>query len=133
MEIWRPRGQRAAPPAVLGFSPPRPLVGEWTTATLALILTLAVGPPPAVDHALHTASARYGVPYSQLRSVSWCESRWRPSAVGNGSYGLFQFLRGTWARTPYARRSVFDGLANALAAAWLVRRDGGWQEWSCQP
>lgn len=104
-----------------------------TTATLALTLALAFGPPPSVDHALHVASARYGVPYSELRSVSWCESRWRPNAEGAGSYGLFQFLPGTWRRTPYRARSVFDAGANALAAAWLVRRDGGWREWSCQP
>jgi len=91
------------------------------------------GVPVTVDRALHQASARYGVSYWQMRSVSFCESRWRPWAVGYGSHGLFQFLRSTWAHTPYASRNIYDPFANALAAAWLVRQDGGWQEWSCRP
>lgn len=90
-------------------------------------------PPASVERALRNAARVHGVPYSELRSVSWCESRWDPRAVGSGSYGLLQFLMSTWARTPYARRSVFDPWWNALAAAWLVRRDGGWWEWTCRP
>lgn len=90
--------------------------------------------PKRVDAAIHAASRRYGAPYLEMVAVSWCESRWFPGAVGDGSYGLFQFLKGTWARTPYARFSVFNPEANALAAAWLWRADGGsWREWTCQP
>ena len=62
--------------------------------------TAAHGPSARVDYALKLASKTYGVPYGQARAVSYCESRWYPGAVGNGSYGLFQFLRGTWANTP---------------------------------
>ncbi len=91
------------------------------------------GPSRVVDRALHAASARYHVSYWEMRTVSYCESRWHPWSVGSGSYGLFQFLPSTFAHTPYGRRSIFDPYANALAAAWLVRHDGGWSEWTCRP
>lgn len=102
-------------------------------AELAKASPARTGPPPAVERALRVASHRYGVPYWQMRSVSWCESRWNPRAVGSGSLGLFQFLPSTFAHTPYRRMSIFDPTANALAAAWLVRHDGGWREWTCRP
>ena len=94
------------------------------------------GPPARVEYALRLAAAAYPVPYAELRAVSWCESRWTPSAVnggGSGSSGLFQFLPSTWAHTPYGRFSIFDPVANALAAAWLVVQDHGWREWTCKP
>ena len=104
-----------------------------TVVPVARTGTLHRGVPATVDRALHQASARYGVSYWEMRTVSFCESRWNPRAVGNGSLGLFQFLPSTWAHTPYAARSVFDPYANAAAAAWLVRKDGGWREWTCRP
>jgi soluble lytic murein transglycosylase-like protein len=58
------------------------------------------GVPRTVDRALHHASVKYGVPYREMRSVAWCESRWNPRAVGSGSYGLLQFIRSTWNSTP---------------------------------
>jgi soluble lytic murein transglycosylase-like protein len=91
------------------------------------------GVPRTVDRALHHASSKYGVPYWEMRSVAWCESRWNPRAVGSGSYGLMQFIRSTWSATPYARRDIFDPWWNALAAAWLVRQSGGWSHWTCKP
>jgi soluble lytic murein transglycosylase-like protein len=51
----------------------------------------------------------------------------------SGASGLFQFLPSTWQRTPFRMLDVFDAYSNALAAAWLVRQDGGWREWSCRP
>jgi soluble lytic murein transglycosylase-like protein len=96
----------------------------------------AAAPSPVVERALRNAARVHRVPYWQLRSVSYCESRWNPLAVnggGSGSSGLFQFLPSTYARTPYGRHSIFSAWWNALAAAWLVRRDGGWSEWTCRP
>jgi len=42
--------------------------------------------------------------------------------------GLFQFLPGTWATTPWAGYSIYDPVANANAAAWMwsVGRRGEW-------
>ena len=118
-------------------------MSDERTATTLLSLALVAGclatkaaaanPSPPVEHALRTAAAVHGVPYPELRAVSWCESRWNPRAIGTVARGLFQFLPTTFARTPYARRSILDPLANALATAWLVVQDGGWLEWDCQP
>lgn len=84
-----------------------------------------------VAYALRLASAAYGVPYSQLSAVAWCESNHDPSAV-NGQYrGLFQegpmFERG-----PFAGFSPWDPVPNALMAAYTVSREG-WQQWECRP
>ena len=91
-------------------------------------------PSAGVDLALRHASKMYGVSYWEMRAVSFCESRWNPNAVGNGSHGLFQFLRSTWAHTPFASKNIYSAWWNAHAAAWLWRHDGGsWREWTCRP
>jgi len=72
-------------------------------------------------------------------AVSWalrvarCESGYNPNAVNasSGAAGLFQFLRSTWAGTPYAASSPFDPVANARAAAWLYVH-GGPGNWQCK-
>ena len=82
---------------------------------------------PTVTYALHLASAVTGVPYSQLWSVSRCESGHYPFAA-NGRYkGIFQL---GWAPFGF---SPFDPVANALSAAVTVERDGGWRQWECKP
>lgn len=88
-----------------------------------------------VDHAIHLAAALYGVPVSELQRVGTCESHLTPSSKNTSSTasGLFQFLDSTWARAGVPGFSVFDPYANAIAAARLVRSDGSWREWSCQP
>ena len=66
-------------------------------------------------------------------NVAYCESRYHPNSVNSssGAAGLFQFLPSTWAFTPYAKYSPFDPKYNALAAAWLYKRDGP-SQWVCQ-
>ena len=96
--------------------------------------TTRPSPPPAVERALRLAGAAYGVPYRELAAVAWCESRYAVRAVGKaGDSGLFQFLASTWRGTPFRGFSRFDPVANSLAAAWLVSRDGSWRQWTCQP
>jgi hypothetical protein len=50
------------------------------------------------------------------------ESHWNAAAVNprSGASGLGQFLRSTWATTPYAARSVFDPYANHAAVCWML-------------
>jgi hypothetical protein len=82
---------------------------------------------PTVDYALRLAHAVSGVPLAELRTVSWCESRFDPFAQ-NGKYlGIFQL---GWA--PFGL-SPFDPIANALSAALTVKHDGGWRQWECSP
>ena len=110
-------------------------------ALLAVVVVVAARasratPEPAAS-AIRAASIAYGVPRGEMIAVSYCETGgdFNPRSLNrsSGAAGLFQFLRATWARTPYRGFDRFDAYANALAAAWLVRKDGGWREWTCRP
>jgi soluble lytic murein transglycosylase-like protein len=65
--------------------------------------------------------------------IAYCESRYHPNSVNSssGASGLFQFMPGTWAGTPWANQSPFDPVANAQAAAWLYSHYGPGR-WSCK-
>jgi hypothetical protein len=93
-------------------------------------------PRREVAYALRVASAAYGVPYRELRAVAACETggTFSPLAynASSGAAGLLQFLASTWERTPFARFSRFDPVANALAAADIVAEEG-WMQWTCRP
>lgn len=82
---------------------------------------------------IYAAAAAYGQSGDDMLRVAICESGLDPNNVTPpyDASGLFQFLPGTWASTPYAGYSVFDPVANANAAAWMwaVGRRG---EWVCQ-
>jgi soluble lytic murein transglycosylase-like protein len=94
-----------------------------------------------VNYALRLAAASYPVPLAELRAVARCESGLDPFNVNPSSRasGLFQFLPSTWAgrwggyRYHQLGFSVFDPVANALAAAQVVTRDGSWRQWVCRP
>lgn len=104
---------------------------------------------PTVDYALRLAAAAFGDPRAvdravtlgELRAVARCESTFDPFNVNasSGASGLFQFLRSTWTGAWGAQRfhalgfSVLDPVANALAAAQTVARDGDWGQWVCKP
>jgi hypothetical protein len=91
---------------------------------------------PDTLHAIALAAVTYGISMNDMVRVAQCESGLDPGLAPNSATatGLFQFLvPSTWSRTPYARFSPYDAVANALAAAWLVKEDGGWREWTCQP
>ncbi|HEY8447990.1 MAG TPA: SH3 domain-containing protein [Thermomicrobiales bacterium] len=83
---------------------------------------------------IYAAADRYGQPREDMLRVARCESGLNPNAVGAAPYyasGLFQFLRSTWATTPYANEDIFDPVANANAAAWMWSV-GRRNEWVCQ-
>ncbi len=86
-----------------------------------------------ITQIIFAAADRYGQPREDMLRVAQCESNLDPNAVNGpgGSYGLFQFLPGTWATTPYASYDIFDPWASANAAGWMwsVGRRG---EWVCQ-
>lgn len=82
---------------------------------------------------IYNAAAIYGQSGGDLLRVAQCESGLNPNAVNgsSGASGLFQFMPGTWATTPYAGQDIFDPVANAEAAAWMWA-NGRRGEWSCQ-
>jgi len=88
------------------------------------------------DYAIRLAASTFGVDESQMRAVASCETggTFSPAAynAGSGASGLFQFLGSTWRSQGLAGFSVWDPVANALAAARIVAREG-WGQWSCQP
>ena len=95
-----------------------------------------------VEYALRLAAAAFpNVPLSELRAVARCESGFDPHNrnLSSTASGLFQFLdstwRGAWGAASFHRLgfSVYDPVANALAAAQVVARDGGWRQWACAP
>jgi hypothetical protein len=79
------------------------------------------------------AARRHDQPAADMVRVGRCESNLDPRALNpSGPYhGLFQFLRSTWASTPYAERDIYDPVANASAAAWMWQQ-GRRGEWACQ-
>jgi hypothetical protein len=82
---------------------------------------------------IEEAARRHDQPATDLLRVGRCESNLDPGAFNpSGPYhGLFQFLRSTWASTPYAERDIYDPAANANAAAWMWQQ-GRRGEWACQ-
>lgn len=82
---------------------------------------------------IREAARAFDQPEEDLLRVGRCESNLDPRAVNpDGPYfGLFQFLRSTWAGTPFADRDIFDPVANANAAAWMWQQ-GRRSEWVCQ-
>jgi hypothetical protein len=79
---------------------------------------------------IYAAADRYGQSRQAMLQVARCESVLDPYAVNPSSNasGLFQFLPGTWATTPYAAENIFDPVASANAAGWMwsVGRRGEW-------
>jgi hypothetical protein len=82
---------------------------------------------PTVDYAYRLAARVSGVPEWQLRRVGHCESTDNPRAANGRQLGLFQL---GW--SPFGF-SPFDPIASALSAAFTVRHDGSWRQWTCKP
>lgn len=90
---------------------------------------------PTVQYAIRLASDLFGVPEHELRSVASCESPGLSPFLVNrssGASGVLQFLPSTWRNQGVPRFSVFDPVANVLAGARIVAREG-WRQWSCRP
>jgi uncharacterized protein YraI len=82
---------------------------------------------------IYAAADRYGQSREDMLRVARCESNLDPYNVTPpySASGLFQFLPGTWASTPYAGEDIFDPVANANAAGWMWSV-GRRNEWVCQ-
>ncbi len=82
---------------------------------------------PTVALAVAYARAVYGI--DQGRRVH-CESTDNVYASNGSHFGILQFAPSTWRTTPFARFSIYDPVAQALAGGWMVRA-GRSSEWSC--
>jgi uncharacterized protein YraI len=81
---------------------------------------------------IYAAAAYYGQSGDAMLQVAICESGLDPYNVTPpySASGLFQFLPGTWATTPYAGASIFDPVASAFATGWMWA-NGRRGEWVC--
>ncbi len=66
---------------------------------------------------IHEAADRHNQPRDDMLRVARCESNLDPRAINGpgNTHGLFQFLPGTFATTPYAEYDIYDPWANANA------------------
>jgi hypothetical protein len=105
-------------------------------AEAARIAALSNHPPPPdyIAKIISDAFSPLGPAAVQWAfNVAYCESRYHPNSINtsSGASGLFQFMPGTWAGSPWHAQSPFDPVANAQAAAWLYHTYGP-QRWTCQ-
>jgi hypothetical protein len=82
---------------------------------------------------ISSAAKKYGQSESAMVRVARCESNLDPCAVNRSGpyYGLFQFLKSTWSKTPYGDQSIYDPKAQAMAAGWMWK-EGRKNEWACK-
>lgn len=82
---------------------------------------------------ISNAAKKYGQNKNAMVRVARCESNLDPCAVNRAGpyYGLFQFLKSTWSKTPYGDQSIYDPKAQAMAAAWMWK-EGRKNEWACK-
>ena len=80
---------------------------------------------------IRRAAARFGQPRSQAYAIAYRESRynWRVTNSSSGAAGLYQFMPGTWAHTPYRHYSPYSPKWAALAAMWMWHH-GGYSHWA---
>lgn len=112
---------------VVGPAYGHPMPKRTAKAELYFAHRCADSPTSAVLACIHRAAIHYGVSYQDGKYVANRESRFNPKICniqGSGACGLFQFMPGTWASTPYAGFSVFSAKHNALGWAWLWSRGG---------
>ncbi|MFT4037068.1 MAG: transglycosylase SLT domain-containing protein [Thermomicrobiales bacterium] len=79
------------------------------------------------------AAKKYGQSESAMVRVARCESVLDHCAYNSSGpyYGLYQFLKSTWSKTPWGDQSIWDPEAQAMAAAWMWS-EGRKNEWACK-
>lgn len=92
---------------------------------------------PTVREAAELAGRALHVDADAMLRVGECETGGTldPYAhnPSSGAEGWLQFLASTWAHTPFAAWPRTNPYAQALAAAQIVRADGGYGQWTCRP
>ena len=80
---------------------------------------------------IRRAAEHYGQSRRQAYAIAYRESRynWKVTNPSSGTAGLYQFARGTWESTPYARYSPYHPRWASLAAMWMWKH-GMQSHWS---
>lgn len=112
--------------------PPAPVVLGSSFSTK---IEVAKQEPLDIEATIRSAAAEFGVDADELVRVAFCESSFRPLAVGRAQeIGVLQFLPRTFEanarRLGYTIADITDVRAQARVAAEMWSRDQAWQ-WSC--
>ena len=115
------------------------LASQQVAAPVAEIRRVGTRTPSGsaeIEAIIRDAAAAQGADAGQLLRVAYCESRYNPGAYNaSGASGLFQFLPSTWAansvRAGFSGASVWDPVASANVAAWMIAR-GQAAQWVCR-
>jgi soluble lytic murein transglycosylase-like protein len=127
-------------PSTTASAPSTSLAAPTTIPTTTTTTPAAPRPAikPAVERWRPQVSAAFPADLVEdALVIMQCESGGDPNAVNpySGAAGLYQFMPGTWAaasvKAGVGDRSVFDGEANIIAAAWLAGyyRSRGYDPW----
>ena len=132
--------------AAIGAPAPAPAALPTAREEAAVPPAPAVAPPAASQPALSYAqvvslAVAAGWPAELADSVArvaWCESRFRPDAIGYGAYGLMQVVPLWFEYAGLSFESWADPLTNlkaALAAFRYHEAEGHspWAAWTCKP
>jgi septal ring factor EnvC (AmiA/AmiB activator) len=149
-DVERARAEAAAQEAPDPAPPPTTADPEPdpTTTTTAATTTTTSGEPapikPGVEQWRPLVAAHFPADrVDDALRIMGCESNGDPDAVNpyTGASGLYQFIPSTWAVASVSAgvgdRSVFDGEANIIAAAWLsgyyeANGQSPWEPWHCR-
>lgn len=72
----------------------------------------------------------------EAKAIAWCESRYRPGAVGDGgnSLGVWQLWTGWFPAAGYSVEQAYDPVVNARVALYVRQMRGRWGGgggWTC--
>ena len=104
-----------------------PMAHAYAASAPAVTTAAPTGSVPSLIKDVFGADSAWGL------RIAACESGYNPRVVNpnSGTMGVFQFMRSTWAGTPWANTSPWDALNNIRAAQWLKAKFGAGQ-WQCK-
>ena len=107
-------------------------IGPFRTA--AQVDGVPRGASREIVDAIRDASQKSGVDFKYMLAKAQTESSFDPRAKARTSSasGLYQFMPGTWATTPYAHRSIWSARWQSAAARWMVVVANRSREWACR-
>lgn len=138
-----PTATPTQPPAPTPTPEPTQAAAEPTPAAPTPAPTSAPAPGPSVlsYSAIYDLALQAGWPADradQVARVAFCESRYRPGAIGYGTYGLMQLVPLWFSASGTDFELWSDPLTNLRVALYAFETDMSygndpWAPWSCKP